>query len=66
MSQKIPKLELQGSPWASGETGWTSTGERMSCFHGRSAAFRGLGEGGVVDVTLRGVRGGDSRGRTDV
>lgn len=47
MSQKIPKLELQGSPWASGETGGTSTGERMSCFYGRAGAFRGFGGGGV-------------------
>lgn len=57
MSQKkIPKLELQGSLWASGETGWTSTGERMSCFlwEIRSLQRLGGGVGGVADVALRG------------
>lgn len=32
MSQKIPQPGLQGSPWASGETGSSSTGERIRCF----------------------------------
>lgn len=31
MSQKIPQPRLQGSPWASGETGSSSTGGRMRC-----------------------------------
>lgn len=31
MSQKIPQPGLQGSPWASGETGSSRTGGRMRC-----------------------------------
>lgn len=49
MSQKIPKLELQGSPWASGL--FQRRREDELCFYRRSGAFCGLG--GVVDVTLR-------------
>lgn len=32
MSQKIPQPGLQGSPWASGETGSSYRGEDDGCF----------------------------------
>lgn len=68
MSQKISQPGLQGSPWASGETGSSSTGERMRCVS--SGAFwrsskkqtRPLRIRSLEDETLQGHQGGEVTG----